>query len=89
MRYRISENEVKWAQETFGLIEKKISAECDRIGSRMPYIPVDGHYHDMGEEHLTWWTNSFWAGILWQMYHALGDKKYEDSAVGLEERLDK
>ncbi len=89
MRYRISENEVKWAQETFGLIEKKISAECDRIGSRMPYIPVDGHYHDMGEEHLTWWTNSFWAGILWQMYHALDDKKYADSAVGLEERLDK
>lgn len=89
MRYQISDGEVKWAQETFALIEKKISAECDRIGSDMPYIPTDGHYHDMGEEHLTWWTNSFWAGILWQMYHATGDQRYADSAVGLEERLDK
>ena len=88
MRYQISENEVKWAQEIFALIEKKISAECDRLGSQMPYIPVDGHYQDMGGEHLTWWTNSFWAGILWQMYHAVGDKKYADSAIGLEERLD-
>lgn len=89
MRYPISDGEVKWAEEIFALIEKKISAECDRIGSNMPYIPTDGHYHDMGEEHLTWWTNSFWAGILWQMYHATGDQKYADSAVGLEERLDK
>lgn len=88
MRYQIGEDEIKWAQETFDLIEKKLSAECDRIGSNMPYIPVDGRYHDMGEEHLTWWTNSFWAGMLWQMYHATGEKKYADSAIGLEERLD-
>lgn len=89
MRYLIKEKEIKWAEETFALIEKKLSAECDRIGSNMPYIPVDGRYHDMGEEHLTWWTNSFWAGMLWQMYHATNDKKYADAAVGLEVRLDK
>lgn len=88
MRYQISEEEARWAQETFALIEKKISAECDRIGSGMPYIPVNGRYRDMGAEHLTWWTNSFWAGILWQMYHATGEERYADSAVGLEERLD-
>jgi len=88
VRYEIKEQEVKWAEETFALIEKKLSAECDRIGSNMPYIPVDGHYQDMGRDHLTWWTNSFWAGMLWQMYHATGEKKYADSAAGLEERLD-
>lgn len=88
MRYRISEEEFKWAQETFALIQKKLSAECDRIGSNMPYIPVNGRYSDMGEKHLTWWTNSFWAGMLWQMYHVTGEQKYADSAVGLEERLD-
>ena len=89
MRYQISEEEVKWAGDIWSLIEKKISAERDRIGSDMPYIPVNGRYHDMGEEHLTWWTNSFWAGILWQMYHATGQEKYAESAQGLEERLDK
>ena len=88
MRYQIGEEELKWAQETFAKIEKKLSAECDRIGSNMPYIPVNGRYSDMGGEHLTWWTNSFWAGMLWQMYHATGAEKYAESAVGLEERLD-
>ncbi len=89
MRYHIAEKEVKWAEEIFALIEKKLSAECDRIGSKMPYIPVEGRYQDMGEEHLTWWTNSFWAGMLWQMYHATGEEKYAESAEGLEKRLDK
>ena len=89
MRYVVKEKEVVWAQEIFNRLEKKLSAECDRIGSKMPYIPVEGHYHDMGEEHLTWWTNSFWAGILWQMYHATDEKKYADNAIELEKRLDK
>lgn len=89
MRYVVKEKEAVWAQEIFNRLEKKLSAECDRIGSKMPYIPVEGHYHDMGEEHLTWWTNSFWAGILWQMYHATDEKKYADNAIELEKRLDK
>ncbi len=89
MRYDIEEKEVKWAENIFNLIEKKLSAECDRIGSQMPYIPVEGHYHDMGKEHLTWWTNSFWAGMLWQMYYATKEGKYADSAIGLENRLDR
>lgn len=89
MRYAISESEVKWAEEIFARMEKKLSAECDRIGSAMPYIPTDGHYSDMSKEHLGWWTNSFWAGILWQMYHATGEQKYADSAIGLEKTLEK
>ena len=75
MRYAINEQERKWAEETFVLMEKKLSAECDRVGTAMPYVPVDGRYADMGEKNLTWWTNSFWAGILWQMYHATGEQK--------------
>lgn len=88
MRYKISDAEIKWAEETFALLEKKLSAECDRVGSKMPYIPVNGRYEDMGEKGITWWTNSFWAGILWQMYHATKEDKYKDAAVGLEMRYE-
>lgn len=88
MRYEINEQEVKWAGEIFALLEKKLSAECDRVGTNMPYVPVDGHYTDMGEKNITWWTNSFWAGILWQMYHATGEQRYAENAIGLERRYD-
>ena len=27
---------------------------------------------------INWWTNGFFAGILWQMYHATGEVCYLD-----------
>lgn len=89
MRYMMNNADMEWAEEVFAKMSAKLSAECDRIGSGMPYIPVKGRYSDMGREHLNWWTNSFWAGILWQMYHATGEQKYADCAVGLEKTLEK
>lgn len=89
MKYEISAQEQEWARQVWDKLEKKISAQNERLGSKMPYIPVDGRYEDMGEEHLTWWTNSFWSGILWQTYHATGKQCYADNAVAAEARLDR
>lgn len=89
MKYGIHENQLNWAKDTWEKLEKKLSAEEKRIGSDMPYIPVNGRYEDMGEKALTWWTNGFWGGILWQMYHATGEKRYAQTAERLEIRFDK
>lgn len=89
MRYEITPQEREWAQQIWGKLEEKIAAQNERLGSRMPYIPVNGRYADMGEEHLTWWTNSFWSGILWQAYHATGKQAYADNAAAAEARLDR
>ena len=78
-----------WAEETWEKLQSKLSAEEKRTGSAMPYIPVNGRYEDMGEKALTWWTNGFWGGILWQMYHATGEERYAETARKLEERFDK
>ena len=76
-------------QEIFGKIEAKLQAECLRVGDQIPYIPENGRYTDMRETNLQFWTNGFWAGMLWQMYHATGNELYQDTARHTEEAFDK
>lgn len=77
-------------QELYEKIDKKLLAECGRMGDKIPYIPVNGHYEtDMGEKNLSWWTNGFWAGMLWQMYHAGGNESYRNMAEKTELAFDR
>jgi unsaturated chondroitin disaccharide hydrolase len=66
----------------------KFSSEAKRIGSSIPYIPMNGKYEDMGEKDISWWTNGFWPGILWLMYNATGDILFREPAEKIEKRLD-
>ncbi len=71
------------------MIEKKIAAECGRIGYKIPYIAENGIYRkDMREENLSWWTNGFWGGMLWQLYGATGQNIYRERAEHVESELD-
>lgn len=90
MKYQLTDADRLWAEETYGKIREKISAECDRVGDRIPYIAEDGVYkEDKAETDIVWWTNGFWPGILWQMYHAEGEESFRKAAEGVEEKLDK
>jgi len=72
-----------------GLLDAKFRAECLRNKDRIPYIAQNGRYTtDMRSENLSWWTNGFWAGLLWQMYHATGDEVYKTTAEKTEVWLD-
>lgn len=74
-------------EEILKKIIVKISAETDRLGEKIPYIPNDrGEYSDA--ESIYWWTNGFWAGILWQLYHVTKDEKFKAAAESSERRLD-
>lgn len=90
MRYELDLKTREWAECTCQKIEKKVSAECDRIGVRIPYIAENGVYREnKAETDIVWWTNGFWPGILWQMFHATGDVKYKAAAEGVEQELDR
>lgn len=90
MKDMLTEADRLWAEKTYGKIQEKLSAERDRIGDKIPYIADHGTYkEDKGETDIVWWTNGFWPGILWQMYHADGDEKYRKTAECVEEKLDK
>ncbi len=82
-------NLTEWKQKTYQLLVRKMKAQCARIGSAIPYFPIQGHYKDcMMPDGVSWWTNGFWPGMLWQMYHATGEAEYRSAAAAVEERMD-
>lgn len=92
MKTILSAEDQRWLESTYEKLKTKLSAECDRIGSSIPYTPEkDGKYADIEATRygLDWWTNGFWPGMLWQMYHATGEEKYRRAAEGVEEKFDK
>lgn len=78
----------QWANTLLEKADAKILAECARIGDKIPYYAENGVYNDMRTENLSWWTNGFWAGMLWQMYHATARAEYRLGAEKIEIMLD-
>jgi len=68
---------------------KKIANTAEYLKDALPYTTVNGRYNDESQERPWWWTNSFWAGILWEMFDETGDKIYADYAIGCEKKLEK
>lgn len=90
MTYELSNADRMWLDEVWVKVQEKMSAQCDRVGDRIPYIPVNGRYEeDKAETDIFWWTNGFWPGMLWQMYAATKDEKYRTAAEGVERKLDR
>ncbi len=80
----------QWKQDMYERLTQKISSESDRIRGQIPYWTKNGCYQDdYGVKDIYWWTNGFWSGILWQMYHATGEEKYRVYAEETEKTLDK
>lgn len=77
-----------WLEPLWERLSAKMSAQCDRVGTDFPFFPYEGRYRDcMMPGGVSWWTNGFWPGMLWQMYGATGEEKYRETAEGLELRL--
>ncbi|MGN0299409.1 MAG: glycoside hydrolase family 88 protein, partial [Lachnospiraceae bacterium] len=55
---------------------------------KIPYTAVNGVFDDQSIKNITWWTNGFWGGIMWQMYHATGDSLYREIAEETEQKMD-
>ncbi|MDO5416208.1 MAG: glycosyl hydrolase family 88, partial [Lachnospiraceae bacterium] len=66
--------EKKWAEEMLERVAEKMDTAVLRCGHKIPYKTENGIYDDRsGDDMISWWTNGFWGGILWQMYQ-LTDK---------------
>ncbi len=79
----------KWAEETAQKIEKKLTASAKRNAHKIPYTAVNGVYDDMTEKNICWWTNGFWGGMMWQMYHATKNEMFCEIAQENEKKLDR
>lgn len=89
------ENKRDWAV-ALKKIEQKMDWVADKTQDRIPYTTdSDGNYDDhsslgkqIGEYYsLSWWTNGFYPGILWQMYQQTGKEKYRTYAEKIERKL--
>jgi unsaturated chondroitin disaccharide hydrolase len=85
----LKKEDAAWAGATWEKIKEKAKQTALRSGDTIPYIPRGGRYFDLGwHDGISWWTNGFWSGILWQMHYATGDPLYKEMAQAQEERLD-
>ena len=86
-------NEKVWIDETLNKIRKKMAWVCEKNKDKIPYTTdEDGSYNDMAlpKERggdIDWWTNGFWGGIMWLLYHDTKDRQYKNAAEALEKKL--
>lgn len=76
-----------WILEAESKIKAKLPAVAKRSVHKVPYTSKDGVFDDW-TNNIAWWTNGFWGGILWQLYHVTKDEMYRENAQELEEKLD-
>ena len=74
-----------------GIAEKiydKAASVAKICRDKIPYSTVDGRFDDQ-TDNISWWTNGFWAGELWQLYGAFGDENLREIAEKIEGKLDR
>ena len=84
----------RWVENTIAKVRAKMAWLSEKSSDKIPYITIDKDHDNMrngglnGSDGLLWWTNGFWAGMLWLMYHETGEKTYANIARKTEEWLD-
>lgn len=90
-----NENQI-WINEVAEKIRTKMAWVSEKSKDKIPYTTVDGTHDDRsdetvkwnGDDGLCWWTNGFWGGMMWLMYHETKDERYARIARISEEKLD-
>ena len=76
-------------QDIADKILRKERAVAARNAGRIPYTAESGAFDDMAEKNICWWTNGFYAGLLWQLYGWSEEKIFRAAAEKIEEKLDR
>lgn len=79
---------INWVSEVYEKILFKEKRVAERNRNKIPYTAKAGVFDDKSGKDICWWTNGFWGGILWQLYHATQDSLYLEAAVESEIKLD-
>lgn len=97
MEYEIKlEEQQDWLERVYQKIVRKMEWVREKSKDKIPYLTIDGVHDDRSErasgqaadDGICWWTNGFWGGILWMLYHATKDSRYAEIARISEEKMD-
>ncbi|MDC7236112.1 MAG: glycoside hydrolase family 88 protein [Spirochaetales bacterium] len=91
----IKSEDKAWLHKTIADIYGKMDWVSTKSQGKIPATTIDG-VHDnrrvnlsgRREDGLKWWTNGFFAGMMWLMYHQTGEHRYADIAGNTEQWLD-
>lgn len=77
-----------WANEMETKILDKLQQVADRNVHKIPYTAADGSFDDCSGEKIGWWTNGFFAGMMWFLYDRRKSSQSLKNALEIEEKLD-
>ncbi len=85
-----------WLEESLEKFLIKMEWVSEKSKNKIPSTTVNGEHDDKSiggvsgafGDGLNWWTNGFWGGMLWQMYHETGKERYAEIAGISEKKLD-
>ncbi len=60
-----------------------------RSGEKIPYAEDGAGRFDDKSGDICWWTNGFWAGLLWQLYAYRRNALFRRTAERIEKKLDR
>jgi unsaturated chondroitin disaccharide hydrolase len=91
----LSPEDQRWLHETIAKVTEKMAWLSEKSAEKIPYRTYDGVHEDKRsgtyayvDDGLQWWTNGFWGGMLWLMFHETGEEKYAAIARKSEVWLD-
>ncbi|AJH00783.1 glycosyl hydrolase family 88 [Clostridium beijerinckii] len=91
----LNENDKEWLDSVVLKIIDKMEWVSEKSANKIPYTTVNGEHDDhainlIGRDDtgICWWTNGFWGGMMWLMYHETGKEHYREIANILEDKLD-
>ncbi len=83
----MNKKDYDWAENVADKIYAKTKHSVKRSRDKIPYLTQDGIFDDWSDR-IHWWTNGFYAGQLWQLYHAYSDEEFRQAAEVIEDKLD-
>jgi unsaturated chondroitin disaccharide hydrolase len=89
-------NDQAWLNSVIDKLTIKMDWVSDKSRNKIPYTTIGGTHDDRSVDNpsgkidngINWWTNGFWGGMMWLMYHETGKEKYKEIAQISEEKLD-
>ncbi|MDL2301502.1 glycoside hydrolase family 88 protein [Lachnospiraceae bacterium OttesenSCG-928-D06] len=91
----VNEENLIWVNDAEQKITEKMEWVSEKSKDKIPYTTINGTHDDRSasstefslDDGINWWTNGFWGGMLWQMYHKTRDERYAQIAQISEEKL--